>query len=169
MKADIQALIESAKRHREADDYIRGSFGEIVDGQFKGCSVGCTIHDIDPEAHVSDHEFLADQLSVPVELIYFQDLFFENLEDNRDWTVDFLSAIPTTPSNVIPRFLLEIVPVVDDDYYRLTKKFLENWRDNGGKDEALRKAARSAAESAARLAKIKDMSETLLNIMRGEA
>ena len=41
--------IALAKHHYEADMLRSGTYGQSDEGAFKGCSVGCMAHDIDPK------------------------------------------------------------------------------------------------------------------------
>jgi hypothetical protein len=90
-------LVTLAKEHEANDDYVAdiGAYGEIVDGVFKGSSVGCTIKDINPDHKANDHVYLAEALGVPYFITYFQDIIFEGLPDSHrySFTPMFLDAI----------------------------------------------------------------------------
>ena len=111
------ALIAKATQHRLADAYRQGSYGWMESGLFKGCSLGCTIHDInqikDLSGKTNDHAFLAQQLGIPEFITALQDKIFEGLAPDlaHHWTERLLTAIPVeadlTP--LLPDFLLSLL------------------------------------------------------------
>jgi len=81
---DKQMYLDRVRRHREADELIRGTDWE--DG--RGCAVGCTLE-------TYDHSLYPELLGVPEQLAHLQDWLFENLPENHlTWPERFLSAIP---------------------------------------------------------------------------
>ena len=93
-------LVEAAIAHREADDYISGTYVE-KNGRFRGCSVGCSLYDVQkirgtPVISYGNHERLAKTLGVPEWLCHLQDSIFEGLPaDQRSrWTERLYAAIP---------------------------------------------------------------------------
>lgn len=48
----LKANLQKAKEHREADEYLIGTYGEYEEGQFKACFIGCSIRDLDPERDI---------------------------------------------------------------------------------------------------------------------
>src|SRR5215218_9832938 len=76
--------LERVRRHREADELVRGTGW---DG-YRGCAVGCTLECYDPTKY-------PELLGVPEVLARLEDWLFENLpEDHLTWPERFLEAIP---------------------------------------------------------------------------
>ena len=73
------------RRHRAADQLVKGKYWE----NGKGCAVGCTIHG-------SDHVAYEAELGIPRELAYLEDQVFENLPNAlaQVWPARFLAACP---------------------------------------------------------------------------
>lgn len=93
-------LVEAAIEHRKAGDYLPGEYAK-KNGRFRGCSVGCSLHDVQKLRGVAvedygDHGLLADTLGVPEWLCRLQDGIFENLPDDQrsGWTERLYAAIP---------------------------------------------------------------------------
>jgi hypothetical protein len=85
------AYLDRARKHREADQ-IRQSSGYWtagLDGIFRGCAVGCTLHH-------DDHEAYETELGVPRALAYLEDGLFERMtaEGAKSWPVEFLHSVP---------------------------------------------------------------------------
>ncbi len=93
-------VISEMKKHREKDQFIKGSYGEYEDGKFKGCAVGCTIDSLnlvlDKSYNTSEHSAFESALGIPEWLARLQDTLFENLPDDESsqFAVDFLSSVP---------------------------------------------------------------------------
>jgi len=172
-----ETLVEKAKQHRLADEYIKGDYGKEQNGAFKGCSLGCTVFDIntvkDLSGSVDDYAFLAKQLDIPEFITHLQDCIFEGLEADlrTHWTERLLTAIPVgadlTP--VLPVVLLSLLdglPPQEDEVkaaIERVKKVLVKWIETGQVDEEEAKGAadkarttgaiiRTAAWAAARVA-----------------
>src|SRR4051812_520683 len=76
--------LDRVRRHREADQLIRGTGW---DGR-RGCAIGCTLESYDPDKY-------PDLLGIPVSLAHLEDYIFENLPAaHLDWPERFLTAIP---------------------------------------------------------------------------
>ena len=163
--------IESAKQHRLADEFITGTYGR-QNGTFKGCSVGCSVTDVNKRngttGGVEDHGFLAEQLGVPEYIIHLQDSIFEGLNDDvrPQWTERLFTAIEPgadlTP--VLPVFLLKTLDRLPeqgrshiDHAIKRVKEVLQNWADAGTVDIEAALKARDAAELAADLADLADL------------
>ena len=84
LKASVLAQLAA---HREADEFIQGTYWE--DG--KGCAVGCLTHDPD-----GGHEQYPDRWGIPEWLAHLEDRVFEGLpaDQARLWPERFMSAIP---------------------------------------------------------------------------
>ena len=98
------------RRHRKADELVRG---EGWTG-FKGSAVGCTLEGC-------DHSRYPGELGIPEVLAHLEDRLFEGMPqaDAMEWPAAFLSAIKVGAdlSGVWPRFaywlLTEELPDVD--------------------------------------------------------
>lgn len=111
------ALVALAKQHREKDEYTAGSYGEKQGSTFKGCSVGCTIYDLNllknTKIEYSNHSELAKALGIPVFIARIQDCIFEGLPESHryTWTERLFTAINVGSdlSSVMPKFLKVIL------------------------------------------------------------
>ena len=74
--------VEQAKKHLAADMLRAGTFGETYGGQFRGCSVGCFAHDIDPDAG-EYHAIVAGKAGWPEWLVRLNDTLFEGLPEGE--------------------------------------------------------------------------------------
>ncbi|HEY4292097.1 hypothetical protein [Luteibacter sp.] len=88
--------VTQAEHHAEADMLAAGTYGEGRGAHFRGCSVGCFAHDIDPTTDTNWHEVVAEARGLPVWLICLQDSMFEGLphEDRATFHVDLAKRIP---------------------------------------------------------------------------
>ena len=92
----LKALhVAQAEHHFAADMLLAGTYGENDDGAFKGCSVGCFAHDIDPKAD-DYHATVASARFLPEWLIQLQDAIFEGLSetDRKAFHVEIAKRIP---------------------------------------------------------------------------
>ncbi len=89
--------IAQVRRHREADQLIKGTYWEGG----KGCAVGCTVHS-------GDHSAYETELGIPRVLARLEDRLFEGMPNEQAmmWPERFLSAIPVGAdlSMVFPRW-----------------------------------------------------------------
>lgn len=154
------------RAHAEADDLIRGTYGDTDSGRFRGCAVGCSIEVVKTRLGIEikhgDHEALGEAIGVPAELPYLWDAIFEGLQDkaNTEFAVAFASALRDGQdlSRVPDLFLAEtlrddVLPLVTDDHpsvhaavTRVVNGCADGWRNDD------RDAARDAAWAAARAA-----------------
>ncbi len=122
LKARFSAHVE---RHRREDAVMRGTYGEMVSGQWRGCAVGCSLRsldEIDGKPHrlegYGNHAELSKRLGIPLTLAYLEDRIFEGLPKAEAmlWPTLFAKAIPVGAdlSLVWPRFAhwLLVDPVV---------------------------------------------------------
>jgi hypothetical protein len=74
--------------HREADELIKGAYGEWKNGNGKGCAVGCTIHG-------RNHAAYETEMGIPQAIARLEDGIFEGLpeDESQQWPERFLSAI----------------------------------------------------------------------------
>ncbi|MFB0357382.1 hypothetical protein ABVD92_20140, partial [Xanthomonas euvesicatoria] len=92
----LKALhVAQAEQHAAQDMLVAGTFGEMRGRQFRGCSVGCFAHDIDPDS-TSFHATVADARALPEWLIRLQDALFEGLpaDERGSFHVELAKRIP---------------------------------------------------------------------------
>jgi len=80
-----EKYLARVKRHREADNLVRGIGWE----NGRGCAVGCTLENY-------DHKAYETELGVPEWLARVEDTLFEGMskDDAMEWPERFLKAIP---------------------------------------------------------------------------
>ena len=145
--------------HAEADDLIRGTYGDTDSGRFRGCAVGCNIEVVTAalgvEIERGDHEALGETIGVPAELLYLQDALFEGLQGDASsqFAVAFASALRDGQdlSRVSDLFLAEtlrddVLPLVTDDHPSVRAVVL---RVANGCADGWQNDDRNAAEAAA--------------------
>lgn len=118
-KADLEANIPAAQRllplaevHAAQDDYRKGRYiqpeGRVIK-RFRGCSIGCTIHDakqlgmVEDDVFHNSHRVVAKLLFGGVEqLAHLQDNLFEKLPDDESvhWTPRLLRTITYASPNI---------------------------------------------------------------------
>ncbi|HEV2682616.1 MAG TPA: hypothetical protein VGV14_19095, partial [Rhodanobacter sp.] len=88
--------VAQAKHHYEADMLVSGTYGENEGASFRGCSIGCMAHDIDPSADSNFHAIVANHAGWPEWLARLNDLIFEGLPagERERFHVDLREAIP---------------------------------------------------------------------------
>lgn len=92
----LKALhVAQAEAHAAQDMLVSGTYGETEAGKFRGCSVGCFAHEIDPERR-DHHEVVAESRGLPEWLIRLQDSMFEGLpaDDRAGFHVELARRIP---------------------------------------------------------------------------
>lgn len=180
LKAD---LLEEVKRHRLADQIIKGTYGTGGNGDWKGCAVGCSLHSLNKirgfDYDTGDHASVEEGAGVPRQIAYLQDYIFENLQDglHLTWPERFWTAIqPGTDLELVtPRFvhwlLTDSLPLVKEEWRDVREVFTqtialyERWigGDKPSDDEFSKVAARAAL--AARAARVSQQSEKLLELL----
>ena len=153
------------RAHAEADNLIRGTYGDTCSGRFRGCAVGCNIDVVNASLGVEiergKHEALGEAIGVPAELLYFQDALFEGLQGDASskFAVAFASALRDGQglSRVSDLFLAEtlrddVLPLVTDEFPNVrsaVKRVADGCADGWQNDDraAARAAARDAAEA----------------------
>ena len=153
-----QNLVCMSEAHMAADEFIQGEYGQI-NGTFRGCSLGCTIHDVNKimglNGDVSDHSFLSDSIGIPVFLTQLQEYVFEGLDIDyaKKWTPRFLSSIVegVDLNPVLPIFLLKLLNNLPEQEIEEvsaaingSKKILAGWISTGKPDFAAAASAASA-------------------------
>jgi hypothetical protein len=122
-----ELLVADMIAHAEADELVRGTYGES-DPNFRGCSVGCSIHTINrvmgARFEYNSHAALADATGIPIALIHLQDRVFEGMcaELSKNWPRRFYEAVPKNidllpaVNRILVRILSEVaLPVVTVD------------------------------------------------------
>lgn len=114
-------FVRQIDAHRRADSVVQGLYGKM-NGKFRGCAVGCSIHSLDRidglketrrengDGGYSDHAMLSERLGIPLTLAHLEDRIFEGLSPllAREWPGRFSRAIPVGRdlSKVWPQFAL---------------------------------------------------------------
>jgi hypothetical protein len=89
-------FVAETKAHRQADRFIRGSYGESGD---YACAVGCAIKSINKlkslDLSTSNHLEYEAHLGIPEWVARLEDLLFENMsrDYHTNWPVNFAEAI----------------------------------------------------------------------------
>ncbi|AWV20326.1 hypothetical protein RADP37_05403 (plasmid) [Roseomonas mucosa] len=160
------------RAHAEADDLVRGTYGDTDSGRFRGCAVGCNIEVVKTRLGIEidrgDHEALGAAIGVPSELLHLQDALFEGLQGDASsqFAVAFAAALRDGQdlSRVSDLFLADtlrddVLPLVTDDHpnvrvvvVRVADGCADGWqnddRDAAGAAGAAGAAARAAAWAA---------------------
>ena len=96
------AFLAEIGAHERADALIKGSYSQL-NGQFKGCAIGCALHSLHTlqgtlgEKHpYDDHGKVAADLGWPLWLAYLEDHLFESLpnELSKTWPRRLAEAVP---------------------------------------------------------------------------
>jgi hypothetical protein len=128
-----EAFLTEMRWHRDQDKFMHDTYSEGSNGDFRGCSVGCSIHSLarlqgrklDP----SNHSILATELDIPVELFHLQDALFESLPSDRaaTWPIEFSEAAACNAdlSQVHIHFMYWILTDANDGVIRNAGKFTE--------------------------------------------
>lgn len=129
-----EKFLANLRWHAEQDRIVRGSYGSLLQGRWKGCAIACSYRsvvaieegiDLGTEflgkergnANTLDfgaHKALACFLGIPVELCYLEDYLFESSDVSgiRDaWPLRVGSAIPVgaDTSKAMDRIVLAIL------------------------------------------------------------
>ncbi|ALN79472.1 hypothetical protein [Lysobacter antibioticus] len=88
--------VAQAEHHAAADMLASGTYGTGKGAEFRGCSVGCFAHDIDPERYGDWHAIVAEARGLPEWLIQLQDSMFEGLPqaERVSFHVELAKRIP---------------------------------------------------------------------------
>jgi hypothetical protein len=80
-----EKYLKRVRRHRLADEIVKGHYWE----NGKGCAVGCTLHS-------GNHSAYEAELGIPVWLAHLEDALFESMPCDSAvlWPERFLAAIP---------------------------------------------------------------------------
>jgi hypothetical protein len=97
-----QALLDQLSIHEQQDQFVKGTYARM-NGQFRGCAIGCALHSLNILQGKTDLRWATDQharyeteLGLPTWLAYLEDHIFERLPDveSRTWPRRFAEAIP---------------------------------------------------------------------------
>ena len=103
--------LSRVRRHREADELIKGQYWQ----HGKGCAVGCTL---EGRFVTGGHDAYETDLGIPVALAHIEDNIFENLPNAAAhlWPERFLDAIRPGAdlTGVADKFMLAVL--VDDQH-----------------------------------------------------
>jgi len=161
-------FLEEIRKHQEADAVIQGTYGDIEDGKWKGCAVGCSLKSMSKikgeEIKTDAQERYEDLLGVPQVLARLEDGIFEGLpeEDAKKWPLKFSEAINVGAdlSLVWPKFAKYILVDERDgvikfangrqDVIEAIKKTAEVWDGiiEGKSYQEMKSAAESIVDSA---------------------
>ena len=88
-------MLPAARRHHAADMISREHGYGKMNGQFRGCSIGCMAYEIDPNGDYDDHAAVAQHYGYPEWLAHLQDVVFEGLPASEagDWHVQIATEI----------------------------------------------------------------------------
>ena len=99
-KALKALMLKEVEKHRKADQIIQRTYGEEIDGTWKGCAVGCSIHSLNAKLGTkyatNDHSVYETALGIPEWLARLEDGIFEGLpvSEAKKWPGEFLKAVP---------------------------------------------------------------------------
>ena len=100
-------LLKRSKAHLKADMLLKGTYASNGQG-FRGCSIGCHLHDIYPEMSIPEVEDLSDKhqrvsehYGYPEWLARLQDTIFEGLPKDvaPEWHVELAEVLNKTPDD----------------------------------------------------------------------
>ena len=80
------AFLEEIGKHEAADQLVKGNYG-YMNGLFKGCAIGCSLHSLNlihgkPDLYeTGNHRRMMHELGWPLWLAYIADTIFEGLPD----------------------------------------------------------------------------------------
>jgi hypothetical protein len=187
-------LLEEVENHRKADQIIQGTYGKDVDGKWKGCAVGCSIHSLNiklgKEYATDDHSVYPKEIGIPETIAYLEDCIFEGLPKKKAvlWPERFFKAIKPGAdlSLVTPKFMvwvmedvkqyakdlpdvLKVIETVQSLYQRIidggtVSDYEWNRAAEAAAWAAAWAAARAAAE-AARAAKYEEVADKLIELL----
>jgi len=111
------SLVAEIRKHREQDQVIQGSYGDMSSGKFRGCAVGCAINSLsnidDSYYRESDTGLYESHFGIPAVLGDLQDVIHEGLSDESfpTWPERFMEAVPTETdlSKVWPGFTIWLI------------------------------------------------------------
>jgi hypothetical protein len=94
-----ERVLTGLAAHAAADELVRGVYFEqgVDDGRVRACSIGCTLHDLNPDLPAADHARFVDELGIPEQIAHLIDAIFE--EQTNDpaaaaWSQRIMAAIP---------------------------------------------------------------------------
>lgn len=109
------AFLAEIGKHEAADAFIKGTYGRM-DGHFRGCAIGCSLHSLNvlqgrrEDERTDAHARYEPELGLPIWLAYVEDNIFESLpmEAAKVWPRQFAEAVPvgvTVPDRLLAKIL----------------------------------------------------------------
>lgn len=157
-----QEFLDQSRAHYAADMLLKGTYGDVEQDQFKGCSVGCHLKHINPEFdgdNIEDkHTIVAEHYGYPAWLAHLQDAVFESLPNGESarWHVQLAETIHALPDGYDWQAAMHRVYVATLRIsYRTAGsaqdavKAVIDLHERSARGEEIDEAAWSAAESAA--------------------
>jgi hypothetical protein len=85
--------------HAAADELVQGVYFEqrVDDDKVRACSIGCTLHDLNPQLPANDHTRFVGELGIPEQIAHLIDAIFEAQPDDKAaaaWSQQIMAAIP---------------------------------------------------------------------------
>ena len=161
-------FLDQSKAHFKADMLLKGTYSAEDAENFKGCSVGCHLHHIFPDADATEigdmsekHFKVAKYYGYPEWLALLQDTVFEGLPsgESAKWHVQLAETLHGLPDDydwqaALHRCHAAILRVVLPTAGTATEavQAVIDLHEKAESDPAAWSAAESAAESAARSA-----------------
>ena len=93
-------FVKEIKWHSDQDKFIKGTYQQGSNGDFKGCAVGCSIHSLNrikgKKFETDNHKIYETELGIPEWLARLEDTIFEGLptKEAMEWPLKFSKAIP---------------------------------------------------------------------------
>jgi hypothetical protein len=94
-----ERVLTGLAAHAAADELVRGVYFEqgVDDDKVRACSIGCTLHDLNPQLPAADHSRFVDELGIPEQLAHLIDAIFEAQPNDAAaaaWSQRVMAAIP---------------------------------------------------------------------------
>jgi hypothetical protein len=94
-----ERVLTGLAAHAAADELVRGVYFEqgVDDDRKRGCSIGCTLHDLNPQLPANDHSRFVGELGIPEQIAHLIDAIFEEQPDDKAaaaWSQRIMAAIP---------------------------------------------------------------------------
>jgi hypothetical protein len=94
-----ERVLAGLAAHAAADELVRGVYFEqgVDDDSLRACSIGCTLHDLNPQLPANDHSRFVDELGIPEQIAHLIDAIFEEQPDDAAaaaWSQRIMAAIP---------------------------------------------------------------------------
>ena len=108
-KVSKTQLIQSLEKHQKLDAFIQGEYEKEIDEEFKGCDVGCTLHDFAP-GEEGNHSLFPSLFGINESFAHLSDKLFEGLsiKDAKKFPLERTQALKVGADTelVVDKFLL---------------------------------------------------------------